>query len=156
MPVSRTVRASRLQMSECTAHSNMAWRGAGHRHVLRVGFKPAHIAHPEENFTDEQIMSLPPEIRELRKFAPLNQIKSIAEPGRGPVTISEPNGAPVTDDERTHGPPSASVIGTAKDAMPAHLKTPQVPHLPFENLSPKLPPVRNPPRFVCQASRMRC
>jgi hypothetical protein len=72
---------------------------------------------------------LPPEIRELRKHAPLNQIKSIAEPGRGPVTISAPDGAPVTDDERTHGFGGGG-LGVS-----------QTTHRPFEVLSPELPPI---------------
>ena len=70
-------------MSECVSHATMAWRGSGHRHVLRIGFKPQWVGRPEENFTDEQILSMPPEIRELRRYAPLGQIKSICEPGRG-------------------------------------------------------------------------
>ena len=37
-------------MSERTAHSNMAWRGAGHRHVLRIGFKPQHGPGPPGAF----------------------------------------------------------------------------------------------------------
>eukprot|EP01051_Picozoa_sp_SAG22_P008035 SAG22_NODE_591_length_8819_cov_3.667737_6_plen_354_part_00 len=94
-------------MSECVCHSNMAWNGSGHRHVLRIGFKPQHVAFPEECFTDEQILRLPPEIRELRSHAPLGHVKKIAEPGRGPVQISAPAQppAPVTDDERTPGQP---------------------------------------------------
>jgi hypothetical protein len=93
-------------MSECVVHANMSWAGEGHRHVLRIGFKPAWAAWPEEDFSDDEILRLPPEIRELRSHAPLGHIKSIAEPGRGPIEISAPDGsAPVTDDERTHGQP---------------------------------------------------
>lgn len=91
-------------MSECVAHTNLPWRGAGHRHVVCLRFKPQHLAHPEEDFTDEEIMKLPPEVRELRAYAPPGQIKSIAR--GGPVTLSPPRrDVPVTDDERTHGQP---------------------------------------------------
>lgn len=121
-------------MSECTVHATMPWRGNGHRHVLRIAFKPQHIAHPEDNLTDDQIMSLSPEIRELRKFARVGVIKSIAQPG--PVTLSQPNGEAVTDDERTHGPPGAArhVVGTNDEGS-------ETIHQPFSIGAPGLPQV---------------
>ena len=61
-------------MSECVAHANMSWAGEGHRHVLRIGFKPAWAAWPEEDFSDDEILRLPPEIRELRSHAPLGHM----------------------------------------------------------------------------------
>lgn len=95
-------------MSECV----VPWRGVaqvtvtGHRHVLRIGFKPQWVGRPEENFTDDQILSMPPEIRELRRHGGLGQIKSIAETGRGPIVLSSPDPTmAITDDERTHGAP---------------------------------------------------
>ena len=118
-------------MSECTAHATMAWRGSGHRNVLRIGFKPQHVAHPEDNLTDEQIMSLAPEIRELRRFAGLSETKSISRPG--PIELSPPNGAPVTDDERTHGPP-----GPARHAVGGDDGPETIVHEPFAVAAPAL------------------
>ena len=95
-------------MSECVAHATMAWRGGGHRHVLRIGFKPQHVAHPEEDFSDDAILRLPPEIRELRSHAPLGHTKRIVEQMRveGCVHLTAPDSTiMVTDAERTHGQP---------------------------------------------------
>eukprot|EP01047_Picozoa_sp_COSAG01_P055946 COSAG01_NODE_6286_length_3753_cov_2.422003_1_plen_427_part_00 len=95
-------------MSECVAHASLAWHGAGHRHVLRIGLKPQWLGRPEDNLEDEQILRMPPELRELRRHAPLSYTKSIAQPGRGGAVRLSPPGRtppPVTDDERTHGAP---------------------------------------------------
>ena len=99
-------------------------------------FKPSHAAHPvgcrgiaaacvalfsrrqryrcgqEDALTPEQILQLPPEIRELRSFAPPGQIKAIVEATNlrqkeespALLQLSEPDGAPVTEAELTPQP----------------------------------------------------
>ena len=65
-------------MSECTTHGVIPWRGAGHRYVVKMNFKPQHTAHPEDALKPEEIIRLPPELRELRSYAPPGHVKAIA------------------------------------------------------------------------------
>ena len=65
----------------------------------------------EDALTPEQILQLPPEIRELRAFAPPGQVKSIVEATNlrqkespALLQLSEPDGAPVTEAELTPQP----------------------------------------------------
>ena len=48
----------------------MPWVGAGHRHVLALRFKPHHCGLPDDSLSDDAILALPPELRELRSSLP--------------------------------------------------------------------------------------
>eukprot|EP01051_Picozoa_sp_SAG22_P016928 SAG22_NODE_2498_length_2508_cov_1.539228_1_plen_414_part_01 len=120
-------------MSECTSHATLPWLSTdGPRRVLGVRFKPQHAHQPEDGLTAEQILQLSPEIRELRRYAPLGIVKGIATAAGPPDRLSPPNGAPVTADELTApmGRPSQSGHGDADRKMMWEMRAAPTPQLP--------------------------
>ena len=85
-------------MSECTTHGVLPWRGVGHRHALKINVS-AGARYPEDAMTPEEIVRLPPEMRELRSYTPSGQVKLANL--RGAITLSVPTNAPVTPAELT-------------------------------------------------------
>eukprot|EP01043_Picozoa_sp_COSAG02_P009652 COSAG02_NODE_330_length_24501_cov_39.465850_19_plen_552_part_00 len=81
-----------IVMSECTSHATLPWLCMeGPRRVLGLRFKPQHAHQPEDGLTEEQILQLPPEIRELRKYAAPGVTKSIATKAGPPIKLSPPD-----------------------------------------------------------------
>ena len=71
-------------MSECTTHGVLPWCSEGHRHVVKMNF--CTDRHPEDAMTPEEIIRLPPELRELRSYTPTGHVKAIAS-ATGPITL---------------------------------------------------------------------
>ena len=79
----------------------MPWFGDGHRHALALRFKPAHCGLPDDNLTDDEILALPPELRELRSSFPVYGTKPLVDRPL-PITLSPPDPSqPVDVSERT-------------------------------------------------------
>ena len=91
-----------IVMSESTSHATLPWLGQGPRRALGLRFKPQHVAHPEDGLTEDEILRLPPEIRELRRYAPPTFVKAIASASGPPTALSPPTpDVAVTTDELT-------------------------------------------------------
>ena len=117
-------------MSECCSHGVVPWRSSAHRQVMKIAFKPQHAAHPEDALSEAEIRRLPPELRELRAFAPQGHVKSIVKSfaAEGAIVLSEPSDAPVTPEELT---PTPFHRATAEDnALQAELPIGPPPALP--------------------------
>ena len=123
-----------IVMSECTSHATLPWlRMDAPRRVLGLRFKPQYAHQPEDGLTEQQILQLPPEIRELRKYAAPGVVKSIASPAGPPTTLSPPDPTlRVSPAELTPpmGKPSQSGHGDLDKQVMTMIRSIAVPRLP--------------------------
>ena len=123
-----------IVMSECTSHATLPWlRADAARRVLGLRYKPQYAHQPEDGLTETQILQLPPEIRELRKYAAPGVVKTVARAAGPPTTLSPPDPSlPVSPAELTPpmGKPSQSGHGDLDKRVITMIRNAPVPRLP--------------------------